>query len=241
MKPSFKHFSQLNDHDINVDLHIHTNQTDGQENIDALIDKAVSKGLKRIAFTEHVRASTDWFEDFENAVREVASKYPSIEVLVGAEAKVLDLQGDLDITVEILSKSDIILGSVHRIPDGKGGSIDFKNLNPRELAAIEFELAKGILKHSPVDVLAHPGGVYSLNFGAFPKAYYKELMYYAKVNDKAIEFSSKYLKNPYDFLSLCGEVDPKVAIGSDVHRGEELGKCRDTLYQFEYKTFQRRK
>lgn len=240
MKPSFKHFNQLTDKDINIDYHIHTNQTDGHDSIDTIIKESLVKGLKGIAFTEHVRTSSDWFSEFADNVREAASHHPNIEVLVGAETKALDYQGGLDITVETLTKSDIILGSVHRIPDGKGGAIKFTDLKPRELAEIEFELARGMLKHSPIDVLAHPGGVYSLNHGAFPTRYFKELMYYAKVNDKAIEFSSRYLKNHYDFLSLCGEISPLVSIGSDVHNAKDIGSCRDTLHKFEYKTFQRR-
>lgn len=240
MKLEFINFNQLKDEDINADLHMHTNQTDGEESIDTIIQTAVHIGLKRIAFTEHVRASTDWFDDFADAVREAASNYPTIEVLVGAETKVIDYQGDLDITVDILNKSDIILGSVHSLPDKKGGIIDFSELTPRELAEIEFELAKGILKHSPVDVLSHPGGMYSARYGAFPINYLKELMYYAKVNDKAIECSSKYLKNPYDFLSICSEINPAISIGSDAHRAEEVGNCRQMLKNFEYKTFQRR-
>lgn len=240
MKLEFTNFNQLKDEDINIDFHMHTNQTDGEGTIDTMIQRAVEKGLERIAFTEHVRASTDWFVDFADAVREAASNYPTIDVLVGAETKVIDYHGDLDITVDILKKSDIILGSVHSLPDGKGGIFDFSELSPSELAEIEFNLAKGILKHSPVDVLAHPGGMYSARHGAFPINYFKELMYYAKVNDKAIECSSKYLKNPYDFLSICSEINPAISIGSDAHRAGEVGNCRELLKKFEYKTFQRR-
>lgn len=240
MKRSFLNFNQLTDQDLNIDYHIHTNQTDGHNSIEAIIKRALELGLKKIAFTEHVRASTDWFDSFEKNVRSAASNYPDIKVLVGAEAKVLDYKGNLDITVNIMNKSDIILGSVHRIPDGKGGSIKFKDLSPKDLADIEFELAMGILKYAPIDVLAHPGGVYSLNYGAFPIRYYEELMRCAKDNDKAMEISSRYLKNTYDYLSLCGDIDPLVSIGSDVHNIEDIGVCRRTLKTFEYNKFQRR-
>lgn len=239
MTISFLSFNELSDDDINVDCHIHTDQTDGEESVENIIQKAIEKGLNKIAFTEHVRAGTDWFDRFANSVRETALQYPEIEVLVGAEAKVLDKQGNMDISVDILTKSDIILGSVHSIPDGKGGIVAFDSMTPRVLAEIEYELAIGMLKHAPIDVLAHPGGMYSSRYGGFPIAYFKELMILAKANDKAIEFSSKYTKNVHDFLSACGDIDPTVSIGSDVHKLEHIGNCKNKLLQFDYKSYQR--
>jgi len=239
MTISFLNFNELKDEDTNVDLHIHTNQTDGQDSIETIIKKSIEKGLKRIAFTEHVRADTDWFDRFADTVRKTASNYPSIDILVGAETKVLDKKGNLDITADIISKSDLILGSVHSIPDEKGGYIDFSTLTPRELAKIEFELAKGMLRNAPIDVLAHPGGMYSSRYGGFPLEYFKELILLAKANDKAIEFSSKYTKNAYDFLSICGDINPAVSVGSDAHKAEDVGNCRNLLHKFEYKQFQR--
>ncbi|OJF91900.1 PHP domain-containing protein [Alkalibacterium sp. 20] len=240
MSINFITFNELKDIDIMYDFHIHTNQTDGQESIETMIKTAIDKGLNKIAFTEHVRKNSDWFGKFAESVKETASKYSGIEVLVGAETKVLDKYGNLDISDTILEKSDIILGSVHSIPDEKGGFIDFSTLTPWELAEIEFELSKGMLKYAPIDVLAHPGGMYSSRYGGFPIEYFKELMILAKANDKAIEFNSKYIKNAYDFLSACGDIDPALSVGSDAHKAEEVGNCKHMLNQFEYKTFQRR-
>lgn len=240
MSISLLTYNELTDDDINIDLHMHTNQTDGEESVEAIIQKSVEKGLKRIAITEHVRSSSDWFDRFEYAVRETAYTYPMIEVLVGAEAKVLDKQGNMDISEKVFDKSDIILGSVHSIPDGKGGILSFNSMTPRELAKTEYELAVGMLNHSPIDVLAHPGGMYSTRYGGFPIEYIIELMILTKENNKAIEISSKYTKNVYDFLTACGEINPAVSIGSDVHNLQHIGKCKEMLHQFEYKTFQRR-
>ena len=45
----------------------------------------------------------------------------------------------------------------------------------------------------------------------------------------AIEINSSYLVDVDAFLRLCQEVDPIVSIGSDAHKLEELGRCRDVL------------
>lgn len=240
MEPSFNHFNDLSVQNLNIEYHMHTNQTDGKDSIEKMLRAASDKGIRQLAFTEHIRADSSWFDEFKARVKQAAELYPDIDVLIGVETKVIDLQGDLDISVDVLSKADIILGSVHSIPDSKGGVIPFSDLSPRELASIEFELAKGMLKHAPIDVLAHPGGMYASRYGGFPIHYIKELMYLAKVNDKAIEFSSKYAKNPYDFLTACGEINPQVSIGSDAHEAGAVGQCQQMLIDFDFVKFQRR-
>lgn len=239
MSIHFLNFNELKYNDIISDFHIHTDQTDGQDSIETIIKTSIEKGLNKIAFTEHVRIDTDWFDRFAEDVKKTASMYPSIEVLVGAETKVLDKYGNLDISDTILDKSDIILGSVHRIPDGRGGFLDFSTLSPQKLAEIEFELSIGMLQNAPINVLAHPGGMYSSRYGGFPIEYFKELMILSKENNKAIELNSKYIKNAYDYLSACGDINPIISIGSDAHKAVNVGDCTKLLSQFHYTDFQK--
>lgn len=235
----FINFNKLKAIDIKFDYHIHTNQTDGNDTIKSNIKRAVSVGLNKIAFTEHVRKDTDWFDGFADSVKEIASHYPSVEVIVGAETKVLDKYGNLDITDRILYRSEIILGSVHRLPDGKGGFLNFSDLSPLELAEIEFELSLGMLEKSPINVLSHPGGMYSSRYGGFPMKYFRELMKASKAKNKAIELNSRYIKNTYDFLIACGKIDPLISIGSDAHKAENVGDCTKLLSQFDFERFQK--
>lgn len=239
MSITFLEFNELQDKDIKFDFHIHTNQTDGHDTIDSIIKKSKEIGLDKIAFTEHVRKDTDWFDMFAESVKEAASNYSGIEVLVGAETKAMDKYGNLDISDRILDRSDVILGSVHRIPDEKRGFLDFSSLSPQKLAEIEFELSVGMLKHAPIDVLAHPGGMYSSRYGGFPIEYFKELMVLSKANNKAIELNSRYIKNVYDYLIACGEINPKVSVGSDAHYASNVGDCTNLLNLFDYNFFQK--
>src|SRR5262245_54625836 len=164
-KLSFARFCDLDWQAINCDLHLHTTQTDGKAEIDEIMADAVAKGLARIAFTEHVRKDTNWFPDFAQRIRTAQMQYPALEVLVGCEAKALDTSGSLDVSDAIRAECDIVLGSVHRFPDGQGGYLDFGELEPADFAQIELELALGLLSAAPIDVLAHPGGMYARRFG----------------------------------------------------------------------------
>lgn len=226
----FPNYRDLTEADINCDLHLHTVRTDGKAGIAEAITHASRLGLRRIAFTEHVRKSTEWFQSFVEEVRKGAVSHPEVEVLVGCEAKALDPHGTLDVSPEILAECDIVLGSVHRFPAEDGGYLDFGSLLQDEMLHIEFALAMGLLDTGPIDVLAHPGGMYARRFKTdFPTDMQAALMNRALQRGIAIEINSSYLHNASEFLALCAIINPTVSIGSDMHDLQDLGSCRDLV------------
>jgi putative hydrolase len=227
-KLKFVRFRDLQPHDINCDLQIHTTRTDGKADLESILQRAVEIKLDRIAITEHVRRDTTWFGEFANEIRQARGKY-ALEVLIGCEAKALDTLGGFDASDEIMEHCDIVLGSVHRFPNGEGGYIDYATLALEQFAQIEYELALGLLRTAPIDVLAHPGGMYSRQHGDFPIDLMRELLKASLERGIAVEISTSYLRSLPPFLDLCREINPFVSIGSDVHRLAELGNCRDRL------------
>lgn len=229
---SLVRYRDLREQDINVELQVHTSQTDGKHSIAEILDEAVSRQLNAIAFTEHVRHETDWFPEFAREVRAASEKYPNLRIYLGCEAKVLDLEGTLDATDEVCSLCDLVLGSVHRFPDQAGGYLNWDELDDEAFADIEFELSMSLIRHAPIHVLAHPGGMFQRRRKkAFPAAYLRQIMQVSLETQVAIEINSSYLVDLPQFLYLCEEVNPYVSIGSDVHRLDELGRCRDMLRQ----------
>lgn len=228
-RPRFSRFRDLDRAAVNVDYQIHTVETDGEATIEELLSLARGRGLGSIAFTEHVRRSTDWFPRFAAQVRAAAVDHPELDVFVGCETKANDRRGTLDLSEEILDASEIVLGSVHRFPHPDGGYYRFEDLGREDMATIEFELAMGMVRNAPIDVLSHPGGMYQRRHGAFPEELFREMMTATLERGIAIEINSSYLVDIDSFLRLCAEIDPFVSIGSDVHRPSELGQCRDLL------------
>ncbi|WP_414586010.1 PHP domain-containing protein [Scytonema sp. PCC 10023] len=227
----FKRFLDLRWSDINCDLHMHTSWTDGKAGVSDILELSVREGLSYVAFTEHVRKDTNWFPEFAQEVRSKAEAYFQLNVLVGCEAKALDINGGLDVSEEILAECDLVLGSVHRFPNSQGGYINVSHLTSQGFAQIEFELALGLLKFAPIDVLAHPGGMYSRLHGEFPAEFMRELMKVSLERGIAMEINTSYLRNLPNFLELCAELNPYVSIGSDMHRLEQLANCRDQLHR----------
>lgn len=224
-------FRDLTRKAVNVDFQIHTTQTDGRATIEELLQAAQRRGLSAIAFTEHVRRDTTWFADFAAKVRSAAKAYPKLQVLVGCEAKALDMNGALDASDEILAECDLVLGSVHRFPDGAGGFLNFADLDAAACAEIECALALGLVRHAPIHVLSHPGGMTLRRHGSFPEPMFRKLFAAVLERGIAIEINSSYLRDVPAFLELCAEFNPYVSIGSDAHRLEEVGRCRDTLLE----------
>ena len=230
-KPVFRRFRDLTPADINVEFQVHTTWTDGQASAAEILEVAIERQLGAIAFTEHVRLETEWFDDFVRHIREEAARKPDITVYVGCETKAMDEVGTLDVSPAILGACDIVLGVVHRFPDGRGGYLDFKTLSAEETADIEFRLSMGMIRSAPIDVLGHPGGMYQRRHGAFPERYFREMMAATLERGIAIEINSSYLVDPERFIALCDEINPIVSIGSDAHKLDELAKCRNMLIQ----------
>ncbi len=229
----FVRFLDLKWADINCDLHLHTSRTDGKAGPKAIIKYAIERGLRRIAFTEHVRRDTKWFHEFTAELCKEREIHPQIEVLIGCEAKAIDRQGSLDATEEIINECDIVLGCVHRFPDGTGAYTDFSTLSQEQMAQIEFELTLGLLEAAPIDVLAHPGGMYFRRYSTdIPRDIMRTILRKSLERKIAVEVNTSYLGDFASFLSLCAEINPYVSIGSDMHSLEQLGECRDRLRKY---------
>jgi putative hydrolase len=209
-------------------MHLHTEYTDGEPSVEQVIRRAESLGLVEIAFTEHARADSDWFPEFAAKVR-ARGKGSRVNVLVGAEVRITDFEGSLDISDEIRREADLVLASVHRFPGKDGTPVPFSQVPREAFAETEYRLALGLLRRGGAHVLAHPGGMSLRTLGAFPATHLRSLMLEAKEKGVAIEINSAYLPDLGAFSALLRETDPMVSLGSDAHRLEEVGRCRELL------------
>jgi putative hydrolase len=228
-KPAFPRFRELTVDAINVEWQLHTNWTDGEPSVAEVLATADAKGLSSVAFTEHVRKGTDWFDDFASKVSACARMFPHIHTFLGCETKVMDFHGKLDVDPGLAQKCDVVMGVVHRFPDGKGGYLDFGTMTAEQVADMECELSMGMMSNAPIDILGHPGGMYQRRHGAFPRRLFSRMMDTANSKGIAFEINSSYLVDMPDFLDLCREINPLVSIGSDAHKTSDIGRCRDLL------------
>lgn len=227
-RPVFPRFSELSPGTVNRDLQVHTTWTDGTASVGALLQRADELQLAELAFTEHARATSDYFPAFFEEVRRLRQR-SSVRVYAGFELKVVDLTGRLDATDDMLEAAELVLGSVHTFPGGQGRRYA-KDLSPEEAAATELELSRAMLQRGKADVLAHCGGMSLRAHGSFPEDHFVELMRLCTETGTAFEINASYHEQILDaLLELLRVHDPPVSIGSDAHALTELGRCRDLL------------
>lgn len=206
-----------------VDLQMHTNWTHGADSVRVMYEAAVAAGLRQVCFTEHVSERSDeWFSKFVQEVRAL----PSIpcHAAVGAEARVIDRQGNLGCSKEIISQCDLVLGSVHRFPDSKGGVKAFEDIARENAEALEFEYAMALLDNPVVDILAHPFGMCYKRYNVAPsKEHMYALIEKAAKTKTAFEINGYYHPDPWQLIAWCRQVGASMSLGSDAHSKREVG------------------
>ncbi|SDJ53137.1 DNA polymerase/3'-5' exonuclease PolX [Natronorubrum texcoconense] len=137
--------------DIRGDLHTHTEWSDGNTSIEAMVDAAAELGYEFYGVADHAEgpgivggmglSATEILEQVEG-IREVAAA-SEIEILAGIEANV-DADGEIGLTEEVIEALDVIVASPHSALDQ-----DAETATERLVRAIE---------NPAVDVLGHPSG-----------------------------------------------------------------------------------
>ncbi|MDG5818752.1 DNA polymerase/3'-5' exonuclease PolX [Natronococcus sp. A-GB7] len=137
--------------DIRGDLHTHTEWSDGNTSIEAMVEAAAEMGYDYYGVADHAEGpgvvadmgltDTEILEQVE-AIREVAAA-AEIEVFAGIEANV-DADGGIGLGEEVIEALDVIVASPH-----SGLGQDATTATARLVAAIE---------NPAVDVLGHPSG-----------------------------------------------------------------------------------
>jgi DNA polymerase (family 10) len=108
--------------EIRGDLHAHTQESDGRETLEAMVEAARRRGLRYLAITDHSRAipspkrglGMDEARCLEHLarIRALQQTVGDLRVLAGIEVDILP-DGRLDMADEVLARLDVVVGSLH--------------------------------------------------------------------------------------------------------------------------------
>tara|TARA_Y100000996_G_C22485537_1_gene628063 strand:+ start:322 stop:1038 length:717 start_codon:yes stop_codon:yes gene_type:complete len=214
-----------------VDLHNHTNWTDGNNTVEEMYIQAIKKKITTFLYSEHSRKeSGEWFNKFHKQVKNLPES--KCKPLVGTEVKVLDFKGNIDLSKDIKKKCDLIMVSVHRFPGEKGNIKKKKlDLNKKEIIDIEYELSRSAIINSEFDILGHPFGMSLKRFKINPPMkLFESLMEYCKKYNKKFEINFNYHKFPKKILKACLKKNTLIALGSNSHKKSEIGNVLNEKY-----------
>jgi DNA polymerase (family 10) len=146
--------------DLRGDLHMHSTETDGRDDVRAMVTAALEAGLEYVAITDHSQSlamanGLDERRAAEHAarVRALDREIGDVRVLAGIECDIRP-DGTLDLADDCLAGLDLVVASVH-----SAFNQDRVQMTDRILRAIE---------NPHVDILGHPTGRYLLKRAAYP-------------------------------------------------------------------------
>jgi DNA polymerase (family 10) len=136
--------------DIRGDIHSHTTESDGREDIETMALAARAAGLTYLAITDHSKAlamanGLDEHRAIAHArrVREIGDRLEGITLLAGIECDILP-NGSMDLADDCLAELDVVVASVH-----SAFNQDATQMTDRLLRAVS---------NPYVDIIGHPTG-----------------------------------------------------------------------------------
>ena len=205
--------------DLQGDLHAHTNASDGDAGLQAMALAAKAWGLKYLAITDHSRQlamahgldSTRLLHQIDEIDR-LNDRLTGITLLKGIEVDILE-DGSLDLADAVLSRLDLVIGSVHtyfRLPAQK-----------------QTERILRAMDHRYFTILGHPSGRLLGERPAYPVDM-ERLVRHAAERGCYLELNAQpqRLDLTDQYCRMARDEGVLVSIDSDSHREQGFANLR---------------
>ncbi len=189
-----------------MDLHIHSNYSDGVAEIFEIAKKAKERGMKLIAIADHS-------SDHPRGLNEKKAKRRSVEIRNAEEKfgiRIIDA-----VECAILENGEILL------PDHK---FEFVIASIHAYLPVKemYNRIKKCIENNNIDAIGHlHAGMFSFNSN-IPELD-MEIIDLAIENRIAIEINSYHMSPPESFLKLCSNKELLYSFGSDAHNLHMVG------------------
>lgn len=214
------------------DYHTHTDNSDGKDTVEQVVEAAKNAGLQEVAITDHAhgRLIGGLRPKQYSMVKALAKKCgeeKGINVLFGVEANITGTAGQIDFNCEVDYKNvDILLCGIHRFvkPANFISFFTFFVPNlfcnlirwfPKPLIRHNTEIVKRALSQHNIDVYVHPNRYVKVDVVDIAKVC-AERGILIELNSKRISF------RPIDFERMLA-VGAKFVISSDAHSARRVG------------------
>jgi histidinol-phosphatase (PHP family) len=230
------------------DYHVHTTFSDGTGSVAECIEHAIGVGLPEIGIADHVSAEqpSPWemptiplvhLERYVTEVRDVASRYDEITVLLGIEA---DYAPEHEVQLRALLDAwpfDYVIGGVHTV-DGFDFDDPARRHDPRwsdadALFAAYYGAVRQAAEFGGFDVIAHLD--YIGLWGHVPGPAVGEVIASSldaiAISGAAIELNTDRISDPAgvmypsdELLRAAGDRGIPLVISSDAHAARQVGQ-----------------
>jgi putative hydrolase len=208
-----------------MDLHMHSNYSDGKNTPEEMIEAAIEIGYKVVAITDHVWKTSSWVPAYAAHLETLKKKYENeIKLYSGIEAKVVSLEGDIDADPSFDDQVDLVLGSIHRIPNRESyfSKGDVERL-PKQWVIENWLISfYRMLENPRVDIIAHPLSelkAFGVRDEDLPMW---EICDRIAGSHKIMEFNVRYNSSDEEVIKQTGERGVHFLISSDSHSVKDL-------------------
>ena len=205
---------------ILTDIHTHTIASGHaystlKENLEA----AKEKGLEAICISDHFGEIPDSAHPWHFLNLKTLPMYEmGIRVLRGAEANILDINGNIDLTEDVAKNLDIVIASIH--------TPCYKDTECED----HTEAYMNVVKNPMVDIIGHSGSV------QYPYDY-ERVVIEARDNGKLIELNAGTFRsgrkaakpNCIKIAELCKKHSVGVCVNSDAHFYTHIGSYDEVV------------
>jgi DNA polymerase (family X) len=205
--------------DIRGDLHSHTTETDGRDDIETMALAAREAGLEYLAITDHSKSlamanGLDEHRAIAHAkrIREIGARLEGITLLAGIECDIRS-DGSMDLADDCLAELDVVIASVH-----SAFNQDESQMTERMLRAISNPF---------VDVIGHPTGRILLRRDPY-KLDVARIIDAAAAARVALEINSQVHRLDLSDANARAARDRgvKIVISTDAHSKSALGAMK---------------
>ncbi len=222
---------------IIADYHTHTVYSHGKGSIEDNVKKAIEKGLKSIAITDHgskhfiFGVSEKKLLKQKEEIQLISKKYPDFQLLFGVESNITGIDGGYDITTGFENNFDIILCGFHK-PVWADKLSDYTNIFYNSYSKLIYEPTKeqiakntrayiNLIKSKPVDIVSH------INYHL--RVDIKEVAKAASDYGVALEVSTRHSDCTKDDYEALFSSKAMLTLNSDAHKVEDIGKIDKAL------------
>ena len=221
------------------DYHTHTKYSDGRGTVEDNVRAARDKGLQEIGITDHgpnnigvgVKSSGKYLEIKEEA-RIINQRYNDIKILVGAEADIISMDGEIDVSREVIRQLDLLIVGLHPyvIPETPGDAAGFVLANQvskissavREKVIVSNTKAlKECINKYRVDIVSHPDLQMHVDIG--------ELASECLNRNVALEINTGHHYNKENLIREALPTGVNFIINSDAHFPETVGELEEGI------------
>ncbi len=216
-----------------ADYHTHTTFSHGTGSIEDNVKAALKKGLKEVAISDHGPSfkllgikRADILLKMKEEIRSCQNKYPDIKILLGCEANIIGMDGEIDLPLDIIKELDILLVGLHRgvIPASMTDAWDYyfyyglRRFSKKMAQKARENNTRALINcvnRYDVKFITHPGHRFSVDTGALAHACGEQ--------GTALEINASHAYDMIPLLQAAMTESVSFVISSDAHHPTRVG------------------